>query len=506
MRRLYTLEQFSRLQGDEAASAAIAVMSSGEAVPGDADRIIRYTFSTPAVARDMHTVAADAWQTESFMRNPVFLWAHDDTALPIGRVVSITTAADKLVGAVEYATADLNPFADTVYRMVRAGYLNAVSTSWIPLEGRMSKDRERPGGVDFEAVDLLEISQVPVPAHADALVAARRAGIDTTPIYRWAEKLLDTGGMTLVGADELNELRRAAKAPEKSMPKAREIVTRQAAHLKVAGKPAFKRGLYECANLAQILSGLGYCIDSATWEAEVEGDNSQVPAMLGAALQQLGAALIAMTAEEVTELLAQHDMGTEEGAATRAWKSAHKRAGKAVSAQRAAQIERAAGHHARAMKHHADMGEHHEALAKHMESMRAACGKAEEQGTKADEALQRALDEPEGAEAHIKSAQRGMRAARKAYAAAAETGEDMSGSHADMGDSHAGMERSMQRISQCMRAVSGEEPAEEEETEDGKDADAEPKDADKKDDTDAAKQSVERRKRIALAHKLKQVA
>jgi HK97 family phage prohead protease len=501
MRRLCTVEQFSRLQGDEAASSAIVMSSVGDAVPGDADRIIRYTFSTPAIARDMHTVAADAWQTEAFMRNPVFLWAHDDSSLPIGRVVSITTAADKLVGAVEYASAELNPFADTVYRMVRARYLNAVSTSWIPLEARMSKDRDRPGGMDFSAVDLLEISQVPVPAHPDALASARRAGIDTMPIYRWAEKLLDTGGMTLIGADELNELRRAAKAPEKSMPKAREIVTRQAAHLKTAGKPAFKRGLYDCAQLAQILSGLGYCHDTAEWEAEVEGDNSQVPAMLGAALQQLGAALIAMTTEEVTELLAQHDMGAEAGATARAWKSAHQRAGKAISTQNAAQLERAAGHHARAMKHHADMGEHHEAMSKHMESMRAACGKAEEQGAKADEALQRAVDDPESAAAHIKAAQRCMRSIRKAYAAAAETGDDMSGSHADMGDSHAGMERSMQRISQCMRAVSGEEPAEEDAP-----ADAEPKDADKKDDAEAEKQSVERRKRIALAHKLKQVA
>lgn len=500
MRRRCTAEQFSRLQGDEAANAAIVVTSTGEAVPGDSGRIIRYTFSTPAVARDMHTVAADAWQTEAFMRNPVFLWAHDDSSLPIGRVVSITTSADKLVGAVEYASAELNPFADTVYRMVRAGYLNAVSTSWIPIEGRMSKDRERPGGVDFYSVDLLEISQVPVPAHPDALASARAAGIDTGPIYRWAEKLLDTGGLTLIGSDELNELRRAAKAPEKTV-KTREVVTRQAAHLKAAGKPAFKRGLYDCAYLAQTLASLGYCVDTAKWESEVEGDNSQVPAMLGEALQKLGAALIAMTQEEVSELLAQHDMGTEEGATARAWTAAHKRAGKSISAQNAAQLERAAGHHARAMKHHADMGEHHEAMATHMESMRAACTKAEEQSGKADEALQRAVDDPENSQSHIKSAQRCMRAIGKAHRSAAETGEDMSGSHADMGDSHAGMDRSMQRITQCMRALSGEGSDEEDDAEEA--TDAEPKDADKKDDAEAEKQAVERRKRLALAHKLR---
>ena len=379
--------------------------------------------------------------------------------------------------------------------MVRARYLNAVSTSWIPLEGRMSKDRERPGGMDFAVVDLLEISQVPVPAHPDALVAARHAGIDTTPIYQWAERVLDAGGLTLIDAQELNALRRAAKAPEKTV-KTREIVARQAAHLKAAGKPAFKRGLYECANLAQILSGLGYCIDSATWEAEVEGDNSQVPAMLGAALQQLGAALIAMTQEEVTELLAQHDMGSEEGAVARGWKAAHKRA--AETEPGAAPLGRAAGHYARAMEHHTAMGQQHQSMATHMQSMRAASSTVDEQSGKADEALQRALDQPESAEAHVKSAQRCMRAIGKARQSASEASEGMSESHADMGDSHAYMERSMRRISQFVGDASGEEPA--------ADTDTEPKDADKKDDADAIKQSVERRKRIALAHKLKQVA
>lgn len=70
-------------------------------------------------------------------------------------------------------------------------------------------------------------------------------------------------------------------------------------------KPIKIKGLYDVAQLAQLLASLGYVEDNAEWEAEYEGDNSPVPAMLYGAMQQLGAALIAMTQEEVSELLAE---------------------------------------------------------------------------------------------------------------------------------------------------------------------------------------------------------
>jgi len=65
------------------------------------------------------------------------------------------------------------------------------------------------------------------------------------------------------------------------------------------------KSLYDVASLAYALSNLGYLQFSAAWEAEAEGDGSGVPAMLAEACRQVGDALVAMTAEEVGELLAQ---------------------------------------------------------------------------------------------------------------------------------------------------------------------------------------------------------
>ena len=73
---------------------------------------------------------------------------------------------------------------------------------------------------------------------------------------------------------------------------------------KDAKKLKFK-GLYDVAQLAYLLEQLGWIEDCAVWEADTEGDQSKVPAMLLDAMQSVGNALIAMTLEEVGELLGQ---------------------------------------------------------------------------------------------------------------------------------------------------------------------------------------------------------
>src|SRR5262249_23617677 len=99
-------------------------------------RLVRYRFSTPEVARDRHTIAA--WKLDSFRSNPVFLWAHDASEPPIGKVIELADNKGYLDGTVEYAERDVYPFADTIFQLVRGGYINAVSTSWEPVDWKHS--------------------------------------------------------------------------------------------------------------------------------------------------------------------------------------------------------------------------------------------------------------------------------------------------------------------------------------------------------------------------------
>lgn len=206
-------------------SAPLFRDAAGIDLSNSSDRLISYILSDPSVGRDNHTIAADAWDLRPFLRNPVFNWAHDTDQPPIGRVVDIGTRGNQLIGTVEYADRDTYPFADTIFRLVKQGYLNAVSTSWIPREWKFSSDRSRPGGVDFSKVELLEVSQVPVPALPTALVTARAQGIDTGPLYEWAERMLDTSSTGIFPRAELETLRRNAKMPANSALRAARLTS-----------------------------------------------------------------------------------------------------------------------------------------------------------------------------------------------------------------------------------------------------------------------------------------
>jgi len=155
------------------------------------DRTITFVLSTPEVARDGHTLAASGWDTEAYMRNPVVLFAHDNSSTDtvIGRMDRIWTEGDRLMGQARFMEASLNPLAETVYQMVRQGFLSAVSVGFIPLDGKPAKGRGH-GAFDFTRQELLEVSVVPVGAHPAALVMGRAAGIDAQPMLDWARRFV----------------------------------------------------------------------------------------------------------------------------------------------------------------------------------------------------------------------------------------------------------------------------------------------------------------------------
>jgi hypothetical protein len=187
--------------------------ATASSIAAGTGRSVSYVLSNSEVARDGHRILTAGWDLTAYLTNPVFLWAHDDQQPPIGRMAEIGVRGDELIGTVDYCDADISPFADMIFRMVKGLYLNTVSVSWMPLESRFSTDKTRQGGIDFLRQELLEVSQVPVPALASAVATARAAGIDTAPLIGWAERILDGGGKLVLPRDEVERLRKAAAMP-----------------------------------------------------------------------------------------------------------------------------------------------------------------------------------------------------------------------------------------------------------------------------------------------------
>lgn len=169
----------------------------------DGDRQIDFVISTDQVDRMSDTIAVDGWQLANFRKNPVVLWAHDSGALPVGRASNIRIEDGKLKATAEFMTAEISAFADSVFKALKGGFLNAVSVGFIPIKYVFSEEAGRSFGIDFIEQELLEFSVCPVPANPGALAEARAAGIDTAPLRDWAMKVLEGDRMSLIDNDRL---------------------------------------------------------------------------------------------------------------------------------------------------------------------------------------------------------------------------------------------------------------------------------------------------------------
>lgn len=221
----------------------------------DETRRVRVVCSTEAVDRYGDVVVQAGLDLTHFRALKTVLWNHDQDE-PIARCIEIDLVGDHIEALVEFPAAGVNPKSDQIYGLIKAGIINAVSIGF-GVKAATPIDKARPkAGATIEQSELWELSFVSVPANPGAVVLERRA-----PARRAA-----LGSKTMIV------------------------------------KPQTK-GLYEVALLANLLRELGWLEEYVEWEADDEGDGSEVPAKLAAVLAALGQILVDMTVEEVAEMI-----------------------------------------------------------------------------------------------------------------------------------------------------------------------------------------------------------
>ena len=136
----------------------------------DVSRTFTFTISSATPDRMGDTVAVEGWRLENYKRNPVVLWGHDGTMLPVGRATRVWVQNGKLKATAELAPASVSQYAERVRGMIAGGFLNATSVGFAPSKFRFSDDKKRPYGIDFLEQELLEFSIVSIPANPDALL------------------------------------------------------------------------------------------------------------------------------------------------------------------------------------------------------------------------------------------------------------------------------------------------------------------------------------------------
>lgn len=112
-----------------------------------------------------------------YRANPIFGYGHSywgRTNLPIGKATAVDIAGEGLLIDVEFDQGD--EFAMEVERKYRDGYMNAVSIGFEVHEWESENDNYWRGGV-ATGWELLELSAVPIPMDANAVVSAGRSDV-----------------------------------------------------------------------------------------------------------------------------------------------------------------------------------------------------------------------------------------------------------------------------------------------------------------------------------------
>lgn len=151
-------------------------------------------------AVDHHGEQIDMAGVDTSAYHGTVLYGHDYEGLPIGKTLSMTKFKNQIKARFQLAVKEY-PFAQTVYDMIKGGYLTDVSigglvTSW-------SEDYKT-----IEGLTMKEFSVVPIGANPQALITAKSLGLTPNKIHKQYEDFVHRSMLDKVkdmGDDELKQ-------------------------------------------------------------------------------------------------------------------------------------------------------------------------------------------------------------------------------------------------------------------------------------------------------------
>lgn len=146
----------------------------------DTNRQISIVGTDETKDRQGDIVSMTGWDLKNFLKNPVFLWAHNYSSVPIAAATNVIKrrAPSRLVFTEKFPPEKLFPFADLIYELYKIKQINASSVGFIPSDWEEMKEGE-PSVFGWPKrylkQELLELSGCPVPANPSALQEGLKA-------------------------------------------------------------------------------------------------------------------------------------------------------------------------------------------------------------------------------------------------------------------------------------------------------------------------------------------
>lgn len=178
----------------------------------DENRSFKAIASTPMLDRQGDSIEQSGWVLDNFIKNPVIPWAHSYWDLPVARATEIGVVDGNLQMTVQFPPEEVYDFADTVWQMYRRGFMFAFSVGFIPIEYEGNWE----DGYNFTKCELLEVSAVPVPANAGALVLAQKLGVMDNKHAKQMVSKIELALKNLKEASGMTEKQSTKKVEEKT--------------------------------------------------------------------------------------------------------------------------------------------------------------------------------------------------------------------------------------------------------------------------------------------------
>lgn len=182
----------------------------------DEDRTLKFVATEEIVDRDGDLIKIDGLDIKNYKANPIVLWCHDHKGLPVGKGV-FKKQGEQMSIKIQFAEPEVYSFADTVYKLTKGGYINAVSLGMIPdwdsieyptnmkVKGKLVKRL-------IAKAEVLECSLVPCPANQGAV------GI------KGLQKAVSDGVIDKIEYDEMALLYKDTDPIETAMEKADKLI------------------------------------------------------------------------------------------------------------------------------------------------------------------------------------------------------------------------------------------------------------------------------------------
>jgi len=167
-------------------------------------RLMWMTGTTEAKDRDGDIIMVNGWDIKNYLKNPVFLWAHDYSSVPVGGVKRIVRRKEpkRVDFLVEFADMkDLWTFPELIMQMYADQKINTSSVGFIPRKHEALEKDEEDGdqmfpGRRFLKQELLELSGCAVPSNPEALANSMKGysrfeSLDEPRRQRILEYLID---------------------------------------------------------------------------------------------------------------------------------------------------------------------------------------------------------------------------------------------------------------------------------------------------------------------------